>query len=34
MDAGTAGRSDRFMLISAERVFYAGLLGKPSTRIC
>lgn len=32
MDAGTAAGSDRFMLISAERVFYAGLLGKPSTR--
>ena len=32
MDAARAGRSDRFMLISAERVFYAGLLGKPSLR--
>lgn len=32
MDAGEAGHADRFMLISAERVFYAGLLGKPSTR--
>ncbi len=27
-----AGRSDRFMLISSERVFYAGLHGKPSVR--
>ena len=32
MDAGTAIRSDRFMLINAERVFYAGLLGAPSAR--
>lgn len=28
----TSGRSDRFMLISSERVFYAGLHGKPSVR--
>jgi AraC-like DNA-binding protein len=27
-----SGRSDRFMLISSERVFYAGLHGKPSVR--
>ncbi len=27
-----SGRSDRFMLISSERVFYAGLHGKPSLR--
>lgn len=32
MESGTADRSDRFMLISSERVFYAGLLGKPSAR--
>ena len=28
----TCGRSERFMLISSERVFYAGLHGKPSVR--
>ena len=28
----TSGRSDRFMLISSERVFYAGLHGKPTVR--
>ena len=28
----TSGRPDRFMLISSERVFYAGLHGKPSVR--
>ena len=27
-----SGRSGRFMLISTERVFYAGLHGKPSVR--
>ncbi len=32
MDAATVGRSERFMLINPERVFYAGLLGKPSER--
>ncbi|MBI3699775.1 MAG: helix-turn-helix transcriptional regulator [Afipia sp.] len=32
MSTGKADGSDRFMLISAERVFYAGLLGTPSTR--
>lgn len=32
MDHNASGRSDRFMLISSERVFYAGLLGKPSVR--
>ena len=32
MNACTTGRSDRLMLISAERIFYAGLLGKPSLR--
>ncbi len=32
MQGGQAGRADRFMLISAERVFYAGLHGKPSLR--
>lgn len=32
MGLGTADRRDRFMLISAERIFYAGLLGNPSAR--
>ncbi|MGL4264565.1 MAG: AraC family transcriptional regulator, partial [Afipia sp.] len=32
MRRSTSGRSDRFMLISSERVFYAGLHGKPSVR--
>lgn len=32
MRKATSGRSDRFMLISSERVFYAGLHGKPSVR--
>lgn len=32
MQGGQAGRADRFMLISSERVFYAGLHGRPSLR--
>ncbi|MBV5270726.1 MAG: helix-turn-helix domain-containing protein [Afipia sp.] len=32
MRALNSGRPDRFMLISSERVFYAGLHGKPSVR--
>lgn len=32
MRKSTCGRSERFMLISSERVFYAGLLGKVSLR--